>query len=82
MFTSLPNAATAADQVIQGKYAKAEAQAKKVEAAILDAIKQGERKAYFTELLEHGVKAQLSAMGYSIRYESDQRDGSYSEITW
>lgn len=73
----------AAMKVVQGEYAKAEAQASKVESAINEAIKNGKRGVSIEgEILEGSVQAKLRQLGYSVCYNNDQRDGGYTSITW
>jgi hypothetical protein len=82
MFKALPSANDAAAKVLQGQYEKAEVQSAKVESAILRAIQSGQRSVSLGESLEQAVSNKLKNMGYETKYHSDQRDGSFTTITW
>ena len=82
MFKNLPKANEAAIKVVQGQYQKAQAQAAKVESAITKAVEAGQRGVSIDGKLEQGVESNLRQMGYALTYNSDQRDGNYTHISW
>lgn len=82
LFTQLPDATTAAQTIERGKYEKAQQQAARIETLITQAIKSGQRGVSVNDPLETAVKVELESKGYKVKYNSDQRDGSYTTITW